>query len=95
MLKSVEDANNIYQHIEDRLREYAKNEKNEADATILIGGGGLTGVELVGEIADKLPKLAKGYGIDPKEVKLLLVEAGPKKFFQFCQMYLLNVHRLA
>ncbi|MFB9762412.1 NAD(P)/FAD-dependent oxidoreductase [Ectobacillus funiculus] len=77
VLKSVEDANNIYQHIEDRLREYAKT-KNEADATILIGGGGLTGVELVGEIADKLPKLAKGYGIDPKEVKLLLVEAGPK-----------------
>ncbi len=77
VLKSVEDANKIYQHIEDRLREYAKT-KNEADATILIGGGGLTGVELVGEIADKLPKLAKGYGIDPKEVKLLLVEAGPK-----------------
>ena len=35
----------------DRIREYAKT-KNEADATILIGGGGLTGVELVGEIAD-------------------------------------------
>jgi NADH dehydrogenase len=77
VLKSVEDANKIYQHVEARLREYAKT-KNEADATILIGGGGLTGVELVGEIADKLPKLAKGYGIDPKEVKLLLVEAGPK-----------------
>lgn len=77
VLKSVEDANKIYQHIEDRICEYAKT-KNEADATILIGGGGLTGVELVGEIADKLPKLTKGYGVDPKEIKLLLVEAGPK-----------------
>ncbi|MGM0878082.1 MAG: NAD(P)/FAD-dependent oxidoreductase [Bacillota bacterium] len=77
VLKSVEDANKIHQHIEERIREYATF-KNEADATILIGGGGLTGVELVGEIADKMPKLAKSYGVNPKEVKLLLVEAGPK-----------------
>ncbi|MED1472435.1 NAD(P)/FAD-dependent oxidoreductase [Bacillus salipaludis] len=77
VLKSADDANKIYQHIEERISEYAKT-KNEADATILIGGGGLTGVELVGEIADIMPKLARGYGVDPKEVKLLLVEAGPK-----------------
>jgi NADH:ubiquinone reductase (H+-translocating) len=77
VLKSAEDANNIYSHIEGRISEYA-NTKNEADATILIGGGGLTGVELVGEIADKMPSLTAKYGVDPKEVKLLLVEAGPK-----------------
>lgn len=77
VLKSADDANRISQHIEDRISEYSKT-KNVADATILIGGGGLTGVELVGEIADSIPKLAKSYGVDPKEVKLLLVEAGPK-----------------
>lgn len=77
VLKSVADANKIHQHIEDRIREYAKS-KNEADANILIGGGGLTGVELVGEIADVLPTLTKKYGVDPKEIKLMLVEAGPK-----------------
>ncbi|MDP4107143.1 MAG: NAD(P)/FAD-dependent oxidoreductase [Bacillota bacterium] len=77
VLKSVDDANKVNQHIEDRIREFAKT-KNEADATIVIGGGGLTGVELVGEIADKMPELARNYGVDPNEVKLLLVEAGPK-----------------
>ena len=46
--------NRIHDHIEDRIAEYAKT-KNEADATIVIGGGGLTGVELVGEIADNIP----------------------------------------
>ncbi len=55
-----------------------RKRKNEADATIVIGGGGLTGVELVGELADIMPKLAKSHGVNPKEVKLLLVEAGPK-----------------
>ncbi|CAH1190560.1 NADH dehydrogenase-like protein YjlD [Paenibacillus auburnensis] len=77
VLKSAEDAKNILAHIEARIRDYAAT-KNPADATILIGGGGLTGVELVGEIADVLPKLTRRYGVDPKEIKLLLVEAGPK-----------------
>lgn len=77
VLKSAADANKIHGHIEDRIREYAKT-GNEADATILIGGGGLTGVELVGEIADVLPKLTKRNGVDQKAIKLLLVEAGPK-----------------
>lgn len=76
-LKSVAEANKIFDHIEGRIREYAQT-KNEADATILIGGGGLTGVELVGEIVDNMPKIAKGYGVDPKELKIMLVEAGPK-----------------
>lgn len=77
VLKSTDDANKIFNHVEDRIRAYAET-KNEADATILIGGGGLTGVELVGELADETPKLAKKYGVNPKEIKLLLVEAGPK-----------------
>lgn len=77
VLKSVEDANHIFTHIEGRIRQYAKT-KDAADATILIGGGGLTGVELVGEIVDNMPKFAKSYGVDPKELKIKLVEAGPK-----------------
>ncbi|MFT0800920.1 NAD(P)/FAD-dependent oxidoreductase [Bacillus swezeyi] len=77
VLKSANDANKIFKHVEERVREYAQT-KNEADATILIGGGGLTGVELVGELADIMPNLAKSYGVDPKEIKLKLVEAGPK-----------------
>ncbi|WP_068778842.1 NAD(P)/FAD-dependent oxidoreductase [Paenibacillus sp. GM2] len=77
VLKSAEDANRIHRHIESKIAEYAKTQ-NEADATILIGGGGLTGVELVGEIADGIPALAKKYGVDPQKINLFLVEAGPK-----------------
>ncbi|MDV7766767.1 NAD(P)/FAD-dependent oxidoreductase, partial [Peribacillus sp. CSMR9] len=77
VLKSVNDANKIYKHIEDRIREYAQT-NNEADATIVIGGGGLTGVELIGEIVDHFPKIAKKFGVDFKDLKIKLVEAGPK-----------------
>lgn len=77
VLKSAKDANFINQHIEERIAAYAKT-KNPADAAILIGGGGLTGIELVGELADRMPALAKRHGINPSEIKLMLVEAGPK-----------------
>ncbi|ELK44261.1 NAD(P)/FAD-dependent oxidoreductase [Halobacillus sp. ACCC02827] len=77
VLKSAEEANRIRNHVEDRIRTYAQT-KDEADATILIGGGGLTGVELVGELADETPKLARKYGVNPSDIKLKLVEAMPK-----------------
>ncbi|MDI7742786.1 NAD(P)/FAD-dependent oxidoreductase [Lysinibacillus fusiformis] len=77
VLKSVDDANRINHHIESKIAAYAKS-KNPADATIVIGGGGLTGVELVGEIVDNFPKIARKYGVDFKDLNIKLVEAGPK-----------------
>lgn len=77
VLKSVEDANKIREHIIARFKAFAET-GNEADATIVIGGGGLTGVELVGEIIDNMTKEAVKYGVHPSELKIKLVEAGPK-----------------
>ncbi|MFJ7648660.1 NAD(P)/FAD-dependent oxidoreductase [Lysinibacillus sp. NPDC097279] len=77
VLKSVNDANKINRHIEDRIKAYAQS-KDEADATIVIGGGGLTGVELVGEIVDNFPKIAAKHGVNFADLKIKLVEAGPK-----------------
>ncbi|GGD53820.1 NAD(P)/FAD-dependent oxidoreductase [Paenibacillus nasutitermitis] len=75
-LKSVLDANRVYAHVEERIREYSKT-KNKADATFVIGGGGLTGVELVGELADELPGICRKNGVDFADVSLYLVEAMP------------------
>lgn len=77
VLKSVDEANAIREHIEARIKAYAAT-KDEADATIVIGGGGLTGVELVGEIVDHFPKVAEKYGVKFEDLKIKLVEAGPK-----------------
>ncbi|WP_110928686.1 NAD(P)/FAD-dependent oxidoreductase [Bacillus massiliglaciei] len=77
VLKSAEDAKQIFRHIKERIQEYSKTRKEE-DATIVIGGGGLTGVELVGEIVDTFPKIAESYGVNFSDLKIKLVEAGPK-----------------
>lgn len=76
ILKSIENANHIRQFIEARVHEYAQS-KNKVDANFVVGGGGLTGVELVGELADWMPALTKKYGVNPKDISLYCVEAAP------------------
>jgi NADH dehydrogenase len=76
ILKSVSDANRIFAHVKDRIKAYAQS-KNKADATFVIGGGGLTGVELVGELADELPAICRQNGVDFADISLYLVEAMP------------------
>lgn len=75
-LKSVEEANRLRAHLEERVIEYGKS-KNKADATFVVGGGGLTGIELVGEFADMLPGLCHKHGVDFADVSIYCVEAGP------------------
>lgn len=77
VLKSVEDANNIREHIIAKIKSFSET-GNKADATIVIGGGGLTGVELVGEIVDNMPKIAAKYGVKASDLDIKLVEAGPR-----------------
>ncbi len=76
ILKSVDDAKKIFNHVKERIAEYKKT-KNKADATFVIGGGGLTGVEVVGELADELPGICRQYGVDFEDIQLVLVEAMP------------------
>ena len=76
VLKSVDDANRLRSHVEERIAEYSKTH-NKAAGTIVVGGAGLTGTELVGEYADLMPNLCLKYGVDPKEVSLYCVEASP------------------
>ena len=88
VLKSVNDANKINKHIEDRIKAYAQS-KDEADATIVIGGGGLTGVELVGEIVDNFRKSAQNMVLILLILKLNLLKL-VRKSCQFFQIHLSN-----
>jgi len=79
-LWSLEDAKTVHDHIVEMFRE-ASEEKNaerrRALLTFAVGGGGFTGVELMGELIEWMPVLCREYNIDRNEVRLLLVEALP------------------
>lgn len=75
-MKSVNQAKKIREHIESCFEEYKKT-KNQKLLTFVVGGAGFSGIELVGELADKLPELAAKHGVDKNAIQLLNVEAAP------------------
>lgn len=80
-LWSYDDAVNLREHILKMFRN-AMNEKDEAKRkkmlTFVVVGGGFTGVEMVGELAEWKNRLCKDFNIDKREVKIYVVDALPK-----------------
>lgn len=75
---SINSARLIREHIEYNFAMY-NNEKepNDARLNIVVGGGGFTGIEFVGELANRIPELCKEYDIDKNKVRLINVEGAP------------------
>ena len=80
-LWSLEDALEIKDHIK-TMFERAKNERDENKRqrmlSFAIAGGGFTGVEMVGELAEWRDKLCDTYAIDPSDVNISIVEGQEK-----------------
>lgn len=70
-LKSIADADDIFHFIN---RAYAPGYEGSRD--IVVGGAGLTGVELVTELAKRVDALSAARGLPRPNI--YLVEAGPK-----------------
>jgi len=76
-IRSINTVNLIREHIEYQFAKF-KNEPNRTDyLTFVVGGAGFTGIEFVGELADRMPKLCKQFNVDPSLVKIYNVEAAP------------------
>ncbi|RAI80391.1 NAD(P)/FAD-dependent oxidoreductase [Macrococcoides goetzii] len=85
-IENINTARRIAAHIEERFAHYANStEKDEKDLAILVGGAGFTGIELLGELVEKVPALCKEYNIDQSKVKLTCVEAAPKMLPMFSE----------
>jgi NADH:quinone reductase (non-electrogenic) len=79
-LKSVEDAEAISRRVREAMAMASKESEPMKRASLLsflVGGAGLTGVELAGELAEAAPTIAADYGIAPTEPRVTLVEAAP------------------
>ena len=77
-LWSLEDAIKIREHIEEQFRLAAKEPdkaKQEKMLTFAVAGAGFTGIELIGEIAERKKTLCRRYHIDRDSVNLIVIEA--------------------
>ncbi len=79
-LWSYDDAIRIREHIKECffLASSEKDaEKRKELLTFVVGGGGYTGVEIVGELTIWVKALCREYGIPRSDVRLVLIEALP------------------
>lgn len=78
--KTLGDAIYVRNHTIDKLEEAAvEPERADELLTFAVVGGGLTGVEVVGQINDFVRESADYYPeIDRRKIRVLLVEAGPR-----------------
>lgn len=77
-ISNVNTAREIRDHISLQFATYSSEaEKNEDRLTIVVGGAGFTGIEFLGELANRVPDLCKEYDIDFQKVRMYCVEAAP------------------
>jgi NADH dehydrogenase len=75
-LRSFRSSKAIYHHIKKQLNLY-KEDQDPSRLTFVVAGGGFTGVELLGELADGLPKLCKEHDVPSEKIKIIGIEAAP------------------
>ena len=76
---SIQDINQsrlIRDHIEYQFAKYNQDEDNRDPGmlTIIVGGGGFTGIEFCGELAERIPELCRKYDVPRHEVRIINVE---------------------
>jgi NADH:ubiquinone reductase (H+-translocating) len=76
-IRSINSVRLIREHIEYQFARFKKEPHRKDYLTFVVGGAGFTGIEFVGELADRIPKLCKTFDVDPALVKIYNVEAAP------------------
>ncbi|HEX2911236.1 MAG TPA: NAD(P)/FAD-dependent oxidoreductase [Chloroflexia bacterium] len=90
-MKELEDAINYRKAVIEAFKA-AKNadpplKPNDERLTFVIGGGGLTGTELAGEMIDFCSELAKRAGLERSSFRIVLIEAAPVLLPQLSRQY--------
>ncbi|GAB3064333.1 NAD(P)/FAD-dependent oxidoreductase [Virgibacillus ainsalahensis] len=77
-IEDIDSSRLISEHIEYQFAKYKTDENpDENSLNILVGGGGFTGIEFVGELAERVPELCKKYDVDRSKVRIINIEAAP------------------
>ena len=77
-ISNLNSARKIQEHIEMQFATYyTTKEKKDSQLTIIVGGAGFTGIEFLGELTQRIPKLCKKYNINFEKVRIYCVEAAP------------------
>ncbi|MBP2242819.1 NADH dehydrogenase [Cytobacillus eiseniae] len=73
-IRSFRSSKAIHYHIRKEFAAY-KEDLDSSHLTFVVAGAGFTGIEMVGELVDQLPKLCKEYAIPYKKIRIINVES--------------------
>lgn len=77
-LADLNQARRVREHIEQQFVSWTKDEvKDDTKLTIVVGGAGFTGIELLGELANRVPEICAEFNIPTSKVRIICVEAAP------------------
>ncbi|MCK6258316.1 NAD(P)/FAD-dependent oxidoreductase [Fictibacillus sp. KIGAM418] len=76
-IRSINSVREIREHIEYNFARYNNEGQKQELINIVVGGAGFTGIEFVGELADRVPELCKEYDIPREKVRIVNIEAAP------------------
>ncbi|MBD2863300.1 NAD(P)/FAD-dependent oxidoreductase [Paenibacillus oceani] len=76
-IRSINSVRLIREHIEYQFAKFKREPERKDYLTFVVGGAGFTGIEFIGELADRIPKLCKEFDVDPSLVKIYNIEAAP------------------
>ncbi len=80
-LQTVHDAERIYDHITKMCAaaaSQADSGRRKAMLRFIVGGGGLSGVEFVTELADRVHECTRNYHIPQSDTQVILIEGSEK-----------------
>lgn len=93
-LRSLNSAKMIRAHIEKNFAAFKANPGQRDLITIVVGGAGFTGIELAGELADWVPKLAEEYDIPINTVSVINIEASSSILKGYDQQLVENAYKV-
>jgi len=73
-LESLNASRLVHDSIEGSLVAFDEKPEEKWRTSIIVAGGGLTGVELMGELAESREQLARDFDLRPQDIKLYLIE---------------------
>lgn len=77
-IANVKAARYIREHIEFQFATWSTEEvKDDSRLNIVVGGAGFTGIEFLGELANRVPELCKEFDVPREKVRVICVEAAP------------------
>ena len=77
-MANVKAARQIREHIDYQFATWSlEEEKDDSRLTIVVGGAGFSGIELLGELGNRIPELSKEFDVPVEKIRVLCVEAAP------------------